>query len=146
MRRSILFGLYLVTLALAGCSTTQLPICPKMAQLSYDTTDAGKDKIIGRFLADQAARRGIKIKPLSYSVAEFSGPTWQIKWLRANYPVLLCSVNPKLVDSPEHLADLQRMVMLHAREWMRLVDEGNAAALATFNSNNVYLPCCASDD
>jgi hypothetical protein len=88
------------------------------ATLPSFTKGAGKDKVIGSFLADETVRRGIKIKPLSYSVAEFSAPTWQISWLRANYPVLLCSVNPKLVDSPEHLADLERMVILHAREWL----------------------------
>ena len=132
-------------LFICSCSTTRLPICPKMAEMSYLTVDEGKGQVFGRFLVEQMKARGIKAKPLNYFVADFTGPATQICWLRKNYPLLLCSVNPKLIDSPTHLADAQRMCIIHTREWMKSIDSGHVGDLTIALSTNAYCPTCDSD-
>ena len=129
----------------SSCSTTRLPICPKMAQMSYDTIDEGKGQVFGRFLVEQMKQRGITAKPLNYFVADFTGPANQICWLRRNYPLLICSVNPKLVNNPTDLANAERLCMLNARVWMNLVDSGRVSDLTIALSTNSYCPTCNAD-
>jgi hypothetical protein len=105
----------------AGCVTTTLvPLCPQIARVSYSTMGEGRGKIVGRFVAEQAASRGVKIRPLSYVVAELSGPPKQIRWFRDHYTTLLCAFNPDLVKGHEKAL---KACFDHVGDWMRLVDE-----------------------
>jgi hypothetical protein len=130
---------------LAGCTTTKLPICPKLAELSYSTLGEGNNKLIGQFTAQELAERHIKFRPLNYFVAEFRGSCHQIHWLRENYPLLLCSVNPRFVSSPQRLEDIHRLCMLHAAEWMASVDRGKSADLTNITNLTSYCSCCLTD-
>jgi hypothetical protein len=114
-----------------------LPLCPKLAEVSYDGVAEGKGKIIGRFVAEQAARRGIEINPLSQFAAEFRGPQHQIEWLRANYPAMLCAFNSKLVVNAE---SVYKSSMHHVREWMQLVETGHLEQL--MDSQYLFCPNC----
>lgn len=120
--------------------TVKLPLCPKLAELSYGDVNEGKGKVIGRYLAEQAEKRGIRINPLSPFVAEFSGPACEIEWLKENYPPLVCAFNSALVPDP---ADVYSQSMRHVRGWMNLVEQGELEEL--MNSQYLYCHSCCLD-
>jgi hypothetical protein len=133
--------LILVVLA-GGCVTrTRLPLCPKLAEKSYESAATGKNQIVGRFVKEQAARRGITITPLSYFVAEFKGPSHQVRWLRENYDTLLTAFNPKLItwDEVDFTAAHQ-----HVRTWMELVDQKRYSELML--AQHKFCPVCCSSE
>jgi hypothetical protein len=135
-------ALAIYVLLISGCKTsTKLPLCQKLAELSYDTIDAGRGKVVNRFVAEECLKRHIDIRPLSYCVAEFSGRASQIKWLRNSYPDLLSGFNPKLVIQPEPLYTSSEE---HVRQWMALVDAGKTGDLML--KEYVYCPDCCSTD
>ena len=74
---------------LAGCATTVLPLCPRVAQLSYPTGSGQND--VNRFVHERATEKGIKINALSTFAAAFSGYLYNVRWLEKNYPTLLCA-------------------------------------------------------
>jgi hypothetical protein len=120
--------------------TALFPLCPRLAQLSYENETAGHGKLVSRFTDEEAQKRGVEIRPLSYFVAEFRGPISEIDWFRRNYPMMLCGFNPALVTNVEAS---YTSCMTHAREWMNLVDAGRLDEL--MNDPHVYCPnCCPS--
>ncbi|MBS0202934.1 MAG: hypothetical protein JSS49_08560 [Planctomycetes bacterium] len=107
--------------------------------MSYGTAEEGKGKIVNRFVAEEAKRRGVVIRPLSYFVAEFTGPPSQIEWFRRNYAVLLCGFNPEMVINDEAA---YRSCSGHVREWMKLVDEGKYENL--MDDQFLFCPNCCT--
>jgi hypothetical protein len=107
--------------AQATTSVTVLPLCPRLAQLSYETREAGNGKLVGSFLQAAADARGIQIQLLSSFVAEFRGPPHQIRWLEQNYAMLLCAFNSALVIDDQAV---YTSAMNHAEDWIALVREG----------------------
>ena len=98
-----------------------LPLCAKLAAVSYETEEEGKGKLINRFVSEQAAARSVTVRPLSAFVAEYTGKPADIEWFKHNYANLVCAFNPRLVieDEATHLR-----CMSHVREWMALVLAG----------------------
>lgn len=119
----------------------RLPLCPRLATLSYATIEEGRGKLVGRFVAEQAVARKVEIIPLSSFVAEFKGPTKQIEWFKQNYGNLVCAFNNALVieDEQTYLS-----CMHHVREWMTLIQTGKDAELML--KEHEYCPnCCGSE-
>ena len=113
----------------SGCVATRLPLCPAIAEVSYDTRQEGKGQLIGRYLRSETERRLISVRPLTPFIAEFRGTFWEIAWLRRNYVMLLCAFNPDLVIDDE---GLYRRASSSARKWIQLVDAGEEAELMEF--------------
>jgi hypothetical protein len=119
--------------------TITLPLCPKIASVSYNSADEGKGKLINRFVADEAKRRGIEIHPLSYFIAEFKGPRSEVEWLKRNYASMLCGFNPELVVNDEAT---YTSCITHAVEWIKLIDEGRMNELML--DKYLYCPNCCT--
>ena len=89
-------GLIPLLLAFLGtaCSTVRLPLCPKVAEVSYATKAEGAGKLVNKFVAEEATSLGLKIKVVSSCAAEFYGAPGQLAKLKQKYPDLLFSYNP----------------------------------------------------
>lgn len=114
-----------------------VPLCPKLAQASYEDEETGKGKLIGKFLAARAKQLGVTITPLSAFEAELFGPELQVDLLLKQYPTLLCAFNPDLVINDESTFT---SCMTHARKWMELTSTGKSEHL--MHDEHVYCPNC----
>lgn len=125
----------------SGCvAATRLPLCPKLAELSYPTLEEGRGQLLGRFVKVEAANRHVSVSPLSYFVAEFRGPRKEIKWLRRNYDILLTQFNPRLITEDE---DVFTSAQHHVKSWMQLVDSGRYEDLMLEES--AFCPVCCTN-
>lgn len=80
-------------LILGGCTTALLPLCPDVAEDSVDP-QVSRD-FVNPYVRQAIEERGIVIVELSPFVAEFSGPSFQMRWLQDRYPHLVCAFDPR---------------------------------------------------
>lgn len=114
-----------------------VPLCPKLAQLSYEDVESGRGKLVGKFMAAQAKRMGITITPLSNFEAELFGPQVNVEIFLEQYPSMLCAFNSELVVNDESTFTSCRN---HARKWMELTANGKSQDLML--SEHLYCPNC----
>ena len=127
-------------IAQSGCTTTvNLPICRQLSEVSYDSLEQGKGKILGKNLADSVLKRNIRVTPLSSYKAEYTGWHKDIRWLRDNYVDLLIDFNPELVIFDEETYQSARN---HSVDWIRLVEQGKDSEL--MSDKYGYCPLCCS--
>lgn len=118
----------LAVLLLAGCTTIRFPLCPAIAEASYET---GRGRTINRFVLQEAETRRVEIRPLSTFAADFSGFSPSVTWLSKNYPAMLCAFDPrKVVNDRETYISC----MTHAPEWMRIVRSDHPESLMYFET------------
>lgn len=100
-------------LALAGCSSVTLPLCPSIADRSYVPPEA--DRHINRFALERSNALGIQHVTLSPFVAKYTGSAAAVDMLRAEYPFLLCAFEPRqeLKDRETYMSCIR-----HAPQWI----------------------------
>lgn len=105
---------------ISGCSTVSLPLCPRIAELSYEETDASKSEM-NKYLAEAVRARNISVMNVGPFEAEYQGSWREIRWLEQNYPALLCAFSPSRVIDPTavHTACMDR-----APGWISVVKGG----------------------
>jgi hypothetical protein len=88
----------LICLIVSGCASTQLPLCPKIAAVSFPS--GVPVSAVNRYISEDAARRGIKIAQLSPFVAEYRGSVSAISAFESNYRFLVCAFEPSQERDP----------------------------------------------
>jgi len=99
-----------------GCATVRLPLCPAIAEASYQS--GGRGKIINMYVSQSAVERNVVIRPLSSFAADFTGGYPDIKWLSNNYPFILCAFDARQVV---HDRDVYISCMQHSPSWIAIV-------------------------
>lgn len=110
---------------ISGCASVHLPLCPRIASLSYDQKNSeGAD--VNKHMASALRKLGISSINISSFEAEYHGTWRDIHWLESNYPALICSFSPHRVIDPKavHTACLER-----APGWIMLVKQGRRGDL-----------------
>ena len=108
-------SLIAIGLALAGCATARLPLCPAIAEKSYASN--GRGQLVNSFAARRADDHGIKINVLSPFAADFSGDVVSMRWFQRNYRLILCAFDPR---QETHVATLYTSCMVHAPSWIAI--------------------------
>lgn len=109
------FALF-VCVAVSGCSSIRLPLCPKVAAVSFPA--ATQTSPVNRYVAAEAQRRGLELTPLSPFVAEFSGPISTLSSFEANYRFLVCAFDPNQERDPRAAF---MTCIAHAPYWIEAV-------------------------
>jgi hypothetical protein len=105
------------SLALTGCASARLPLCPKIAAVSFQG-GARTGAVVNNYLAAQGNERNVKISPISAFAATFHGSVFSIAWFQGNYAFMLCAFDPKQVVNYEAV---YLSCMSHAPEWVKIV-------------------------
>lgn len=105
-----------LAMTLANCATARLPLCPKLAALSYQNPKP--DTVVSRYLSERAKERHVKISVLSPFAAVLSGSVGSIAWFQRNYPLMLCEFDPSQLVNDENV---YLSCMSHAQEWMKIL-------------------------
>jgi hypothetical protein len=122
-----------VITSFAGCQSTKLPLCPKLA-----TTKPSPTAGISKTLYAICVNRNIKITVLSSTVAEFTGTHRQLNWLVSNYCTILCDFNQYTVINDKAFYD---GCMTNAANWIKII-QGNRLDTLMLNSTNYCNNCC----
>lgn len=88
----------LVCLAASGCSSIRLPLCPKVAAVSFPV--GTKISPVNWYVAEAAEQSGIKLTQLSPFVAEFRGTISSLRSFESNYRFLVCAFDPVQESDP----------------------------------------------
>lgn len=104
----------------SSCSTVSLPLCPRIAGLSYEESDASKSEV-NKYVVEAIRARNISMMNVGPFEAEYKGSWREITWLEKNYPALLCAFSPSRVIDPTavHTACMDR-----APGWISVVKSG----------------------
>jgi len=139
MKRTGILATVLAPAVLAGCQAhTLVPLCPKIAEISYDPPHPGA--LVNRLVAEQAQERHVQISILSPFVAELSGPAHEIEWFKRNYRFMLCGFDPRLVIED---ASTYERIMLGAAEWQTVLQSPHPEQL--MGTTIRYAPLCCPD-
>lgn len=106
-----------VSLLLSGCAdTVRLPLCPKIAERSFDEVQRGA--VVNRYILQAVKARDIEIVELSKFAASFRGSGTALDWLQDNYVQLLCAFDP---DHEENVRATYISCTQHARRWVEII-------------------------
>lgn len=112
---------------LAGCVTIRLPLCPATAINSYP---AGEEipGPVNYFTVQEARRRGVSVKPLSWFAADFTGSYEAVKKLERDYEFVLCAFDPaKQLDDRQ----IYMSCMTRTDEWIAITQSPHPERLLT---------------
>lgn len=122
-----------LSLGLSACATAKLPLCPRVAHLSYATDTTPSD--IGHYTATAAAVRGIHLSPLSAFAMTAHGSSSDIGWFKRNYREMLCAFNPDRVVDPK---SVYAACMAGAPTWIEVVASSKPEHLMSDQYGYVY--------
>jgi hypothetical protein len=125
-------------LTLAGCTTARFPLCPAIAEASYQTPGP---RTIGAYTAKAAELREVQIQPLSAFAADFTGSYDEINWFTENYPTLVCAFDPKQVTD---VSTTYLSCMTHASEWVQVIRSAHPEDLML--SQTHFVDICTDTD
>ena len=109
MRLDALTAVFILGVALAGCSTLVVPLCPKLLD------PVGAVDGVNRYTLEQTRRQGVIVEPLSPFVARLRGSYFGVESVKADYRFLVCAFDPNVVIPDE--ATFMRCVN-HAPSWV----------------------------
>lgn len=118
---------------LTSCHTIKLPLCPKLS-----TTKPSPKSGISKTLYDICNEKNIKVTVLSSTVAEFKGSKIKLRWLVANYCIILCDFNQQTVSNDKAYYE---GCMANAAKWIEIV-QGDRLDTLMLNSTNYCTNCC----
>jgi len=123
-------------------TTVRIPLCPRLASLSYGDVKSGEGKLVSSFAIEQAKRYNVRIFPISSFEAELVGQKANVDSFLAIYPSILCGFNSSLVIDDEAVFTT---CMAEASKWIKDVGEGRAKNLMQAPSNFCGVCCLAQD-
>lgn len=106
----------LICVAVSGCASTRLPLCPKIAAASFP--HGTQVSAVNWYVSEDAKRRGIKIAQFSPFVAEFRGSISALSSFESNYRFLVCAFDPE--QEPDPRAAFMTCIA-HAPSWIDAV-------------------------
>lgn len=118
-----------------SCCIKQFPLCLKMSQTkpSADAMERG----IGKTLSEVCKEKHITITVLSDYAAEFKGTKKNMKWLQANYHILLCDFDE---CSTAISANDAVSCLSNAQSWIQIVQ--NSRHVDLMKDGTHYCPVC----
>ena len=120
-----------------GCCTEKLPLCLKLSQTKPSPVPTQRG--VGRTLSEVCEKKNIKITVLSDGVAEFKGSKRNMKWLQANYHILLCDFDE---NSATISAEKAVVCLSKTKEWIQLVQSPSYSRL--LDDGTYYCQTCMS--
>lgn len=124
MRPALAVGLICSLMLVCGCATRFYPLCPAIAEKSYDTPRKGE--IINRRLAQVATAWRVKVVPVSEFVVRISGPVTSLNKIQVSYPQLVCSFDPR---QDAFTRQTYMTCVAHSPDWVTTVQRGHAQDL-----------------
>jgi hypothetical protein len=120
-------------LFLSGCCKKYFPLCPKLA----NTKRSSEIDNVGKVMLEACKKHHITIEVLSSNIAIFRGTKRQMRWLEANYHILLCDFDQEnsVLGANEYTSCLS-----HAKNWIAMIETGNFEDL--MKSGTIYCPVC----
>lgn len=128
-------ALLMALMAVSGCATVHLPLCPRISALSYPR--GSETQTLNRFVSAALKEQEVNAFVISPFLAQYSGGWNSVKWLEQNYPALLCAFDPLNVIDPKavHTACVK-----NAPHWMQIVKENRLDDL--FLDETIYKASC----
>ena len=99
------------------CARILVPLCPKLAEESYDPPKRGA--VVNRYMQAEADRRHIEIHVVSPFVAALQGTPWDIGWFRHHYVFMVCGFDPHNVIEDEAVG---MTCLRRAKRWLELIE------------------------
>ena len=99
---------------LTSCSTTQLPICPKLSR----TTVQGDLTSLGQHMENVSSTYRLKVVKLSEFVVRVSGATGNLHRFIEDYPQIVCAFDPGQVGNA---GSAYMSCVQHAPSWIYAV-------------------------
>lgn len=121
----------IVMLCLYSCSTTKLPLCPKLSKDNPSSTLG-----ISQTLYAICLERNIKITVLSSTVGEFKGSKRQIRWLSNNYYIIICDFDQSSVVNDQAIFGA---CMNNSKKWIQVIKGKNPETLML---DEIYCSIC----
>lgn len=93
------FGIIMIlSMALvSGCTSAILPLCPKIAAVSYPQGE--EQSPVNFYLINETKRSNLKLSILSPFAIELRGSLVAMNRIKRNYPHFLCAFDPKQEQS-----------------------------------------------
>ena len=135
MSRVIWFIAVLIFFGPLGCTRMLVPLCPKLAEQSFDPPRPGT--AVNRYLQAEADHRHVKIHVLSPFVGELEGMPWDISWFRQRYVYIVCGFDPHNVIEDRSIC---LECLARANKWLALIQ--SRAPEDLFLKETDYVPLC----
>jgi len=113
----------------------KLPLCPKLAQLSY--TPPSTTAVVNKYLTDAVQGKDITLTPLSPFAVELRGEQHDVESITRNYGFFLCAFDPKQIPNVDAV---YQQCMANAATWTTIVQSDKPDELML--SNTHYVGVC----